>query len=122
MKPGLKSGGKTDRSGTERNREDATTPDGSGHASSVTPPLAALSRLTLSGGGWRTATHRGFVADGALDHVLMQLPIQVDDGIADAAVDDGHAAGVGAGDGRVGRGQFRCGRARRRRRRRRKHM
>lgn len=38
----------------------------------------------------------------------MQLPIQVDDGLADAAVDDGHAASVGAGDGRVGRGQFRC--------------
>lgn len=57
----------------------------------------------------RRAAHRGFVADGALDHVLMQLPIQVDDGIADAAVDDGHAAGVRAGDGRVWRGQFCCG-------------
>lgn len=58
----------------------------------------------------RAAAHRGFVADGALDHVLMQLPIQVDDGLTDAAVDDGHAAGVRAGDGRVGRGQLRCGR------------
>lgn len=49
------------------------------------------------------SAHRSFVADGALDHVLMQLPVQVDDGLADAAVDDGHAAGVGAGDGRVRR-------------------
>lgn len=60
-----------------------------------------------------SGAHRGFVADGALDHMLMQLPIQVDDGLADAAVDDGHAAGVRAGDGRVGRGHFRCGKRRR---------
>lgn len=49
------------------------------------------------------SAHRGFVADGALDHVLMQLPVQLDDGLADAAVDDGHAAGIGAGDGCVWR-------------------
>lgn len=66
----------------------------------------------------RPAAHRGFVADGALDHVLVQLPIQVDDGLTHPAVDDGHATGVRAGDGRVGRGQFRCGTKRRKRRRR----
>lgn len=50
-----------------------------------------------------TPTYRGFVADRALDHVLMQLPIQVDEGLAHAAVDDRHAASVGADDGCVGR-------------------
>lgn len=47
--------------------------------------------------------YRGFIADGALDHVLMQLPIQVDDGLAYAAVDDRHTASVGVGDGCVRR-------------------
>ncbi|PWA15166.1 hypothetical protein CCH79_00008791 [Gambusia affinis] len=45
--------------------------------------------------------YRCFVADRALHDVLVQLPVQVDDGLADAAVDDGHAASVGAGDGCV---------------------
>lgn len=47
--------------------------------------------------------HRGLVADCTLDHMLMQLPIQVDQGLTHPAVDDGHAAGVWAGDGCVGR-------------------
>lgn len=46
---------------------------------------------------------RGFVADRALDHMLMQLSIQVDERLAYAAVDDRHTAGVGAGDGCVRR-------------------
>lgn len=49
------------------------------------------------------STYCSFIADRALDHVLMQLPIQVDEGLADAAVDDGNTAGVRAGDGCVGR-------------------
>lgn len=49
------------------------------------------------------STYRGFVADCALDHVLMQLSIQVNERLAHAAVDDGHTAGVWAGDGCVRR-------------------
>lgn len=48
-------------------------------------------------------TYRGLIADCALDHVLMQLSVQVDEGLAYAAVDDRHTAGVGAGDGCVRR-------------------
>lgn len=48
-------------------------------------------------------TYRGFITDCALDHVLMQLSVQVDEGLAYAAVDDRHTAGVGAGDGCVRR-------------------
>lgn len=48
-------------------------------------------------------SHRGLVADRTLDHVLVQLPVQVDQGLTHPAVDDRHAAGVWAGDGRVGR-------------------
>lgn len=49
------------------------------------------------------STYCGFIADCALDHVLMQLPIEVDERLADTAVDDGHTAGVRAGDGCVRR-------------------
>lgn len=52
---------------------------------------------------WGVLDGCSFIADRALDHVLMQLPIQVDEGLADAAVDDGNTAGVRAGDGCVGR-------------------
>lgn len=48
-------------------------------------------------------TYCSFIADCALDHVLMQLAIQVDERLTYAAVDDRHTAGVGAGDGCVGR-------------------
>lgn len=44
-----------------------------------------------------------FIADCALDHVLMHLAIQVDERLANAAVDNWHTAGIGAGDGCVRR-------------------
>lgn len=44
-----------------------------------------------------------FIADCALDHMLMQLSIQVDERLAYTAVDDRHTAGIGAGDGCVRR-------------------
>lgn len=47
------------------------------------------------------ASYRGLIAGRAFDHMLMELAVQVDEGLADAAVDDGHAGGVGVGDGRV---------------------
>lgn len=49
------------------------------------------------------STYCSFIADGAFDHVLMELSIQVDKRLAYAAVDDRHSAGVGAGDGCVRR-------------------
>lgn len=49
------------------------------------------------------AAHRGLVADCTLDDMLMQLPVQVDQGLTHPAVDDRHATGVWAGDGCVGR-------------------
>lgn len=45
---------------------------------------------------------RGLVAHGALDHVLVHLAIQVDEGLAHSAVNDGHSASVWARDGCVG--------------------
>lgn len=49
------------------------------------------------------STYCGFIADRALDHMLMQLSIQVDERLAYSAVDDRHTAGVGASDGCVRR-------------------
>lgn len=51
---------------------------------------------------WGVLDGRSFIADRALDDMLVQFAIQVDDGLADAAVDDGHTAGIRAGDGCVG--------------------
>lgn len=52
-------------------------------------------------------TYGGLVAQRALDHVLVHLAVQVDERLAHAAVDDGNAARVRAGDCRVRRRQFR---------------
>jgi len=49
------------------------------------------------------STYRGFIADCALDHVLMQLSIQIYERLTNTAVDDGHTGGIGARDGCVGR-------------------
>lgn len=54
-----------------------------------------------------TSTYRSFVANCTLDHVLVKLAVQVDEGLADAAVYHRNAAGIGAGDGGVRRWQFR---------------
>lgn len=51
----------------------------------------------------RRRAHRGLAADGTLDHMLMQLPVQVYQGLTHPAVDGRHAAGVRDGDGGVGR-------------------
>lgn len=66
-------------------------------SSSQTEPPAAR---TLAGAN---RPHRGLVADRTLDHVLVQLPVQVDQGLTHPAVDDRHPASVRAGDGCVGR-------------------
>lgn len=52
---------------------------------------------------WGVLDRCSFIADSALDHVLMQLSIQVNERLAYAAVDDRHTAGVGTGDGCIRR-------------------
>lgn len=52
---------------------------------------------------WGILDWRGLVADGALDDVLVQFSVQVDERLAHATVDDWHSAGVWAGDGCVWR-------------------
>lgn len=56
----------------------------------------------------KVSTHRRFVADRALDHVLVQLAIQTNEGLAHPAVHCRDATGIWAGDGRVRGRQFRC--------------
>lgn len=64
-------------------------------------PYTVIELLRLS--STAAFAYRSFIADRALDDVLVQFAVQVDDGLADAAVDYGHTAGLGAGDGCVGR-------------------
>lgn len=55
----------------------------------------------------KISTYRSFIADCALNHMLVKLAIQVDERLADTAVYDWNTAGIWADDGCIRRWEFR---------------
>lgn len=54
-----------------------------------------------------TPTYRSFIANCALNHMLVKLAIQVDERLAHAAVNYWNTSGIRTGDGCIWRGEFR---------------
>lgn len=71
-------------------------------------PLETRWQITIYALLMEIPTYRSFIANRALNHMLVKLAIQVDERLAHAAVYYWNPTGIGTGNGCIRRWEFRC--------------